>query len=339
MLYDLWIDATRPTVTISIPVLNEEAFIDRCLNALDRQTYARIVEVLVIDGGSTDRTRELASRHRLVRVISNPRRIQSAGLNLALREANGDVFIRVDGHCEVADDYVARCVDSLQQTGAHMVGGAMTPEARGTFLQRGIAAAMSSRLGAGPARFHSGGLAGWVDTVYLGAYRTEDALAIGGYAEDQPTNEDAEFAHRMRQRGGVWFDPTIRSRYVPRSSIRALSRQFWRYGHGRAVTVRKHPASLSPRQLVAPALVILLLSPWRRRATALYLSGVAGRAVLEARSDPGAAVGFALSLPTMHVMWGSGFLFGVLSASARQRAVREPREIDAVGLPALGRAG
>lgn len=317
--------ARRPTVTVTVPVLNEAAHIERCLGAVDRQTHPGIVEVLVVDGGSTDDTVRLAQRHARVRVVVNPHRIQSAALNLALAQAAGEVFVRVDGHCEIAPDYVASCVSALERTGASMVGGAMVPSAGGGLLQRGIAAAMASWLGAGPARFHVGGTPGPVDTVYLGAYRTADAQAVGGYAEDQPVNEDAELAQRMRPRGPVWFDPNIRSTYVPRSTIPALGRQFWRYGQGRAVTVRKHPASLSPRHLVGPVLVLGLLSPWWRKVLAGYLAVVGAGAVHEARSDPTAAPGFAASLPTMHLLWGAGFLLGLIRSTGQRVCVGEPR--------------
>lgn len=312
----------QPTVTVAIPVLNEEGSIDRCLGSLDRQTYPHIVEVLVVDGGSTDATIRLAERHPRVRVVPNPDRIQAAALNLALAEAAGEVFLRVDGHCEIADDYVASCVAALQRTGAAMVGGGMTPVASGGPLQRGIARAMASRLGAGPARFHAGGEAGPVDTVYLGAYRTEAALAIGGYAADQAVNEDAEFAHRMRGSGPIWFDPSIRSRYTPRSSLARLGRQFWRYGRGRAATVRKHPDSLSPRQLVAPLLVLGLVSPWRRQVVTGYVGMLAVASAAVARTEPEAAPGFALALPTMHLSWGAGFLTGLLPVRRRADLVR-----------------
>ena len=310
--------AGGPTVTVAIPVLNEAVHIERCLDAVDRQTYPNIVEVLVVDGGSTDDTVAMAQRHPLVRVVANLRRIQAAALNLALTEARGEIFVRVDGHCEIAPDYVASCVSALERTGAGMVGGAMAPMAGGGWLHRGIAAAMTSRLGAGPARFHAGGPAGAVDTVYLGAFRTDDALGVGGYAEDQAVNEDAEFAHRMAVRGLIWFDPSIRSRYVPRSSLVGLGRQFWRYGQGRAVTVRKHPSSLAPRQLMAPLLVVGLLSPWRRPVAAAYLTLLGARSALEATSDPRRVPGFAASLPTMHLLWGAGFLVGLVPVRARR---------------------
>jgi glycosyltransferase involved in cell wall biosynthesis len=303
-------------VTIAIPTLNEEAHIEACLDAIDAQTYRQIVEVLVVDGGSRDTTRELAERRPGVTVIDNPRRIQAAALNIALERAKGDVFVRVDGHCVLADDYVERCVEALESTGAAVVGGGMTPVATGD-MARAISKAMASRWGAGPARFHVGGSPGWTDTVYLGACRVALARALGGYDESVGVNEDAEFAIRMQSHGGVWFDPSIRSTYVPRDSIRAVARQFYRYGRSRAATVRRHPTSLAPRQLAAPILVAGLASPWRRGATTVYLAFVIVVAVNENRQNVGDAVRFGVVLPTMHLSWGAGFLSGALARRDR----------------------
>lgn len=304
---------TEITVTVAVPVLNEAFHIAACLDAIGRQTYPQVVEVLVVDGGSTDATRKIAAGHPNVRMLDNPARVQSAALNLALDEAVGDVIVRVDGHCVVADDYVERCVGALEESRAAMVGGGMTPTASNP-MQAAVAAAMSSPIGAGPARFHHSTTAAWTDTVYLGAYRTEIARAVGGYATDVGVNEDAEFAIRMGERGGVWFDPSIRSTYTPRGDLRSVARQFYRYGRSRAATVRRHPDSLSPRQLVAPALVLGLVSPWRRRVGAAYLAGAALWAMTGGDERPLLA---GAVLPTMHVPWGLGFMIGLVAGPPR----------------------
>lgn len=301
----------RPTVTVAIPTLNEAESIEACLSAVAAQGYDRIVEVLVVDGGSTDATRALVSGRPGVRVIDNPRRIQAAALNIALAEAVGEVFVRVDGHCRIAPDYVERCVETLALTGAAMVGGAMTPEA-GRGFRGGIAAAMSSGLGAGPARFHTGGPSGRVDTVYLGAFRTDMARQIGGYAEDMVANEDAEFAHRMAERGAIWFEPSIRSTYTPRRTFTGVARQFFRYGRSRATTVRRHPRSLALRQLAAPLLVLGLLSRQRRLVGVTYLGVVTVSSAIQGGRDPQVGAGMAVVMPIMHLSWGTGFLLGLL---------------------------
>lgn len=301
------------TVSVIVPTYNEEQHLATTLASVRAQGYPGIVEILVADGRSTDATRQIAAATPGVRVVDNPRRIQAAGLNAALAVAVGDVIVRVDGHCVLDRTYVERCVDALQRTSAAIVGGGMSPSRGRSPLERAIAEAMSSRVGAGPARFHTGGTEGWVDTVYLGAYRRVDALAVGGYAEDVGVNEDSEFAIRMAPRGGVFFDPTIRSEYVPRPSIRAVARQFHKYGRSRAATVRRHPGSLRLRQLAAPILVVGLLSPWRAKVLAGYGALIAGRVAMTARRDREAAPRIAAVLPTMHLAWGLGFLRGVLS--------------------------
>jgi succinoglycan biosynthesis protein ExoA len=314
-----------PTVTVALPVLDEEPHLRAALASIAAQSYPDIVEVLVADGGSRDRTREIATSYPglPVRVLENPGRIQAAGLNVALREARGSVFVRVDGHCLLEPDYVQRCVKTLSESGAALVGGGMTPEADGR-MQRGIAAAMTSRFGAGPARFHTGGAPGWVDTVYLGAFSTELGRQVGGYAEDVGVNEDAELATRLGRIGGVWYDPAIRSRYTPRGDVVALARQFFRYGRSRALTVRRHPGTIRARQLAAPALLLALSSPWRKQVAVVYLAGVAARAVVETAGDRRSALGFAASLPTMHIAWGAGFLSGLVYQKTRPPARCSP---------------
>jgi glycosyltransferase involved in cell wall biosynthesis len=286
----------RPTVTVGLPVLNEEGYIAACLDAVIRQTNANIVEVLVADGGSSDRTRELVTAYpdRRVRLLENPRRNRPAGLNVVLGAATGDIFVRVDARTLIAKDYVERCVDALELTKAAMVGGPMRFTAS-TPAEEGIRAAMTSRLGAGPAQFRrAGGEGRFVDTVYLGAYRLETVRRLGGYDELFGGNEDAEFAWRAQRAGGVYLEPAISSTYAVREGLGPLWQQFRRYGRARAITIRKHPQSVSLRQLAVPGLVLGLLSPWRRPVAAAYVAMVASRALMEAVQD-GPAAGIVLA--------------------------------------------
>lgn len=205
-----------------------------------------------------------------------------------------------------------------------MVGGAMTPVAVGV-IQGGIAGAMSSPLGAGPARFHQGGPEGPVDTVYLGAYRAKDARRVGGYAEDVGVNEDAEFAHRMSAAGAIWFDPQIRSTYEPRSTLGGVGRQFFRYGLSRAATARRHPRSVRLRQLAAPTLIFALAVPRTRRPAAVTYATVVAAATLRGPGlSPRPALVFAACLPVMHGAWAAGFLAGLAGALPPQSV--EPAE-------------
>jgi glycosyltransferase involved in cell wall biosynthesis len=303
-----------PPVSVVVPVRDAAGQLGACLDAVAGQQYDGPVEVLVVDGGSSDGTRSLACGYPGVRVLDNARGSRPAGMNVGVRAASGEIVVRVDARTVIEPDYVRSCVEVLERTGAAMVGGPMRLVAS-TPAERGIAEAMGSRLGGGTARFRRRDpLAGPTDTVYLGAYRRELILALGGYDEDFGGNEDAELAFRAGQAGGVWLDPAIRSSYATRPSLAELFGQYRRYGTSRAGTIRKHPASLSPRQLAVPALVAGLLSPWRRAVLAAYLVVLGGRTLVLAASDPAAAPSFAAAIPVMHAGWAVGLWRGLARA-------------------------
>jgi succinoglycan biosynthesis protein ExoA len=301
-----------PSVSVIVPVLDEAGMVESCLAAVDAQDYSNLVEIVVADGGSRDATREFAAAFDKVRVVDNPRRSRPAGLNVALASAVGEVIVRVDARTRIAPDYVSRCVDALERSGAALVGGPMRFSCASA-RERGIAAAMMSRLGAGPAEFRRlGGEPRFVDTVYLGAYRRDVIEKLGGYDEHSGGNEDAELAYRAQSAGGVYLDPSIVSTYAVREGLGPLARQFFRYGRNRARTIRKHPGALSPRQLAVPALAVGFASPWRRPVLLTYLAGVLGRGAVQAVRDPAAAPTLVAALPVMHMAWGAGFVRGML---------------------------
>jgi succinoglycan biosynthesis protein ExoA len=304
-----------PTVTVAVPVLNEERHLRACLESIVGQTYAGELEILVVDGGSSDATRAIAASFPQVRLLDNPRRVQAAALNIALEAARGEVFVRVDGHSTIGPHFVERSVEALLRTGAAMVGAALHPRSDGPWLERAIGAAIVSPLGAGPAPFRLGGPSRWVDTVFLSSFRTETLRDAGGYDEDPHVNEDPELAHRLASLGGVWYEQTLESTYIPQDTLRGLARQYYRYGRLRAGTFRRHPRSLAARQLVSPLFVVSLLTPWRRLALGSYACLVAGTASRRLPRDPAAAAGLALALPCMHVPWALGFFAGLARRS------------------------
>lgn len=325
-------------VSIIVPCRNEAAHLDAFLAGVFAQQLPAGVstEVLVADGDSDDGTRpQLATwqaREPRLRVIDNPQRIVSTGLNRAIAAAAGDVVVRMDVHTEYAEDYVARCLQALQQSGATCVGGPWRPEGR-SGRQRTIALAFESRLGSGGAASRRADYSGPVDTVYLGAWRRADLLRLGGFDEVLVRNQDDELNLRIVNGGGtVWQSADIRSRYTPRGSFAALFRQFYQYGYWKVPVIRKHRLPASPRHLVPFAFVAVLallaaLSlPFAAARVALAaLVAVYGGATLAAGwqaagAERGRAPGIAWAIACMHLGYGLGFGRALLDFAVLRRA-------------------
>lgn len=329
--------AELSSVAVLVPVLDEEAAIGECLDRIMGQTH-RDLEVVVIDGGSTDRTveqvEERMARDPRVRLIRNPARIQSAGLTQALGHLDARVVIRLDARSFVEPDYVARCVALLEATGAAEVGGRMVARPAASTVARGIVHANGAWWGAGPAGFHRAGQAGPADTAYLGAFDVDWLRKVGGWATDLPVNEDWELNYRIRRAGGVvWLDPSLEVGYQPRATLGGLARQYFRYGRGKASVVHRHPESLLPRQ-VAPALLVptglvaLVADPPLVRVPArlalLAHVGIVVIGALRLRAPAGERCAAAAAALVMHWSWAAGAWFGAVAPFATRRPT-EPR--------------
>jgi succinoglycan biosynthesis protein ExoA len=253
-----------PLVSVLIPMRNEYRFIAHCLDSVLANDYpADRVEVVVIDGMSVDGSREVVraycERHSCIRLLSNPKRIQAAALNMGLREARGEIIVRMDAHTRYAPDYIRKCVELLQATGADNVGGVQ--RATGSdYVSCAIAVATTTPFGIGNAHFRYAKREMWMDTVYLGAWRKTTLEALGGFDEDWAVNEDYESNYRLRKAGGrILLSPEIHCSYYVRPSLKALTTQFFRYGFWGVKTLRTHADSLRWRQLAPPVLVASLL--------------------------------------------------------------------------------
>lgn len=287
--------------------------LERALESIKEQTYPNITEIIVsaADSESADTAGRLGAT-----VVENPSGATPIALNLAIEASTGDVIVRCDAQSKLPSDYVERAVETLVRTGADNVGGMQVPVGD-TFWERAIAAAMSSWLGAGDARYRLGGESGPVETVYLGVFRRSTLERVGGFDETFLRTQDYELNHRIIASGGtVWFDPGLRVEYKPRGSLRALARQYFEYGRAKRQFSRKHPGRLRWRQLAAPALVVVLAGsgllslywPVLGLVPAVYVAEVLVAGVVTARRHGAAALGAPLALATMHFAWGLGFL-------------------------------
>ncbi len=306
---------------------NEAGFIGTCLDCVVAFDWPKDrLEVLVLDGQSSDGSaaivQEFSQRYPWIRLVPNPDRIQAAAFNRALGLARGDFFVRLDSHTSYESDYLSACIRLLMAGEAENVGGPQRPMGLG-YVDGAIALAYQSRFAAGDAAFRYANNERWVDTVYLGAWRTDTLRRLGGMNEGWLVNEDYELNYRLRRAGGrILLSPTIRSRYWVRPSLPALARQYFRYGLWRARTFIVHPGSLRPRQLAAPLLVIALAasaalaSSHGRLAMMVPLLYLSASLFASALASARGGVRFFPMLPlvfvTIHLAWGSGFLAGLL---------------------------
>ena len=309
---------TLPAVSVVIPARNAEATIGAALDSVLSQDYAGSVEVLVANGSDTPATAEVVrQRYPSVRLIPNPDQLTTPGIVAAMKVATGEVIVRLDAHAMLLPGYLRRAIETLARTGAANVGGRQQPVGT-TFFERTVAEAMTTFLGAGGVRYRLGGPEGPTDTVYLGVFRREALDAVGGYDATLFGNEDYELNYRLRQHGEtVWFDPALAVAYRPRSTLRALARQYFNYGRMKAAVLRRHPRSLRFRQSAAPLLVLGLAasaglagagSDWAAVLPLGYvLTLTVGSLVVGIRRRTLAALLLPLVLATMHLTWGLGF--------------------------------
>jgi succinoglycan biosynthesis protein ExoA len=309
---------------------NEASHIEQLVADLAAQDFSGAVELIVADGRSTDcsveRLHAAAERHRVeVKVLDNPARWVSAGLNACIREATGDLIVRVDCHSGYPPDYLRQCAVVAEETGADNVGGIFVPTGK-TGVERAVATAMDSPFGGIHWTRHGAAGRHDVDTVPYGAFRPRAFELAGLFDESLVRNQDDEFNLRLRRAGGrIVLDPSIRIFYTPRSSFRRLFRQYFEYGLWKPAVMRKHGSvvslrSLMPIAFVVSLLVLALLAPFSRvdlllleAEVGLYVLGALVFGVLAIRAKrerlrilPRVVAAFL----TFHVAYGIGMAAG-----------------------------
>ena len=258
------IEKTVPAVSMVVPCRNERDGIEVCLRSLLRQeSPSGGFEIIVADGMSDDGTRDILKRlvkeNPQLRIIDNPGRFVSTGLNAAIRAARGNIIIRMDAHSDYALDYLQQCVAVLRETEADNVGGPWIAKGKG-LIGQAIAAAFQSPFAVGGARGHNPEYEGMVDTVYLGCWPREVFDGIGFFDEELVRNQDDELNLRLTRAGGkIWQSPRIKSWYRPRGSLGGLFKQYMQYGYWKVRVIQKHRLPASVRHLIPGMFVFLLV--------------------------------------------------------------------------------
>jgi cellulose synthase/poly-beta-1,6-N-acetylglucosamine synthase-like glycosyltransferase len=326
----------NPFISIVVPIRNEEATIERLTRSLLEQDYPHDrYEILMADGGSTDRTRERLSAVDIearVRVLDNPGRTAPAALNVAIAKAKGDIVTRVDGHSYVAPDYLSRIVAVMHETGESVVGGPVLMFADTPF-RKALVAALYSKVGVGAVPYRTLKTRAYVESLQTGSFRRAVLDQVGPFDETLAVVEDLDMNTRIRKAGyKLLLDPSIRFWYLPRPSFRALFKQIYAVGLVKVRILRKHP-EIFKWKYVLPSVFVVALAGAGGAAAMGMLAGFAFLAVYAAVIS-----GFALSrvpqlgadalrllviVPTLHVGYGLGFLAGA-SEKLLGRSSRPP---------------
>ncbi|MCK4781649.1 glycosyltransferase family 2 protein [Candidatus Parcubacteria bacterium] len=210
------------TISVIIPCRNEEKFIGQCLDSIITQDYpTKNLEILVIDGMSQDRTREIIEKFK-IQIIDNPKKIIPCALNIGIKQARGEIIIRMDTNAIYAKNYISKCVSCLQKYKADNVGGVIkTLPKKNTIFAKAITLALSHPFGVGGSHFRAGSKKPrWVDTVYGGCFKKQIFEKIGFFNENLARSQDMEFNLRLKKAGGkILLVPDIISYYYPSSTL------------------------------------------------------------------------------------------------------------------------
>jgi glycosyltransferase involved in cell wall biosynthesis len=333
--------APPPLVTVIVPCRNEERYIGPCLESILASDYPKDrLEVLVVDGMSDDRTREIlagyVARHSWIRIIDNPRRIAPVALNVGVKASTGTVLVRMDAHATYPPHYVSGLVAALEEYGADNVGGVLRtlPGGEGPMAEA-IAVAMAHPFGVGSSRFRIGtSTPRWVDTVAFFCVRRELFDRVGLFDEELSRDQDGEFNGRVIKHGGrILLVPDVELQYYARPTLRQTARMFYQYGYFKPIVAKKLGRVMTLRQLAPPLFLAgLLLSglskviwPWSNPWFALiggsYVLVVGGAAAHTAlKRGPRVGLALAVVLPVMHVCYGVGYWRGILELALPRRA-------------------
>lgn len=325
-----------PLVTVILPIRNEAAYIERGLRAILEQDYSGPVEILIVDGMSTDETRKIIQGvsalhlHMHIRILDNPGKIVPMGMNIALRQAKGDIIIRVDGHCIIAQDYIRHCVEHIQNDDVDGAGGSMKTIGE-NYLAKAIAIGMSSPFGVGNSAFRTLSKKNrLVDTVPFPAYTRQIIERAGLYDEELVRNQDDEYNFRIRElEGKIMLAADVHSTYFSRGSLKSLWRQYYQYGYWKVRVLQKHPRQMSLRQFVPPVFVLAILGsvllaffpiirPLSLVIPLLYIIVTLFASLFTAFKYNWDYLPFLLLIyAILHFSYGSGFLLGLIKFAGR----------------------
>ncbi len=321
-------------LSVICPIYNEEKYIAKCIESILVQDYPKDdLEVLFLDGMSSDRTREIvgefATRYPYIRLLDNPERIVPYAMNCGIEACKGDVVIRLDAHATYANNYFLELVGSLKRLGADNVGCVCkTDVLNKTPKTLAIREVLSNKFGVGNSTFRTGiDKEQEVDTVPFGCWRRDVFDKYGLYDTRLVRNQDIELNKRIIRSGGkIFIVPGTYCTYLARETFGKLAKN--NYGNGKwnilTVFYTKQLKSLSWRHFIPLIFVLSLIVPsvaaiiwWPMIAVSLLslvaYVGLLGGVSLKLATTQRLSFGYLLwTFIVLHLSYGWGSLVGIL---------------------------
>jgi glycosyltransferase involved in cell wall biosynthesis len=310
-------------ISVLCPVFNEEDYIENVLSFFVNSLPVE-KELLIIDGGSTDSTVSIVNQWTLkypnIKLLNNPSKYVPQALNIGIANSFGNPIIRLDAHTDYAIDYFEKILDTFAKTGADIVGGPMRAIGK-TAFQKSVAYCTSTSFGVGNSNFHNDNFRGFVDSVYLGAWKRELFSEVGMFDTQMKRNQDDEFHYRAKSKGKkIYLNPDIKSYYYPRNNFKSLIKQYYQYGLFKPLVLIKVSSELKLRHLIPSFfivyLVLLIVFSFMCSKTILFaplLFYFLIAIYFSLRNYPSIKESlYRLSIyPILHISYGSGFLAGI----------------------------
>lgn len=312
-----------PTVSIIIPMRNEEKFIAKCLDKFCEQDFPiDNFEIIVVDGLSNDRSVEIVktfqNKYANIELLKNPKKHTSSAFNLGIKASKADYVGIFSAHSIPSRTYISSAVQTMTKTNADCVGGPMTAK-NNSIIGKAIAYATSTSFGVGGSVFHYSKKPQYVHTVYQGLFKRKLFNKIGYFDEDLVRNQDDELSYRIGKNGGkIYYDPSIKSVYSSRSSFRKLLKQYFQYGLYKPLVFRKLKYGMQVHHFIPAAFVLYILSLLIFPFTLIYMSPLLGYTFMctvfayKSKQKHVIKLNIIFAYILMHISYGVGFLAGII---------------------------
>lgn len=312
-----------PTVSIIIPMRNEEAFIAQCLDKFCEQDFpTNNFEILVVDGLSNDRSVEIIktfqNKYANIKLLINPQKHTPSAFNLGIKASKADYVGIFSAHSIPSKTYISSAIQSITKTNADCVGGPMIAM-NNSIIGGAIAYATSTPFGVGGSVFHYSKKPQYARTVYQGFFERKLFSKIGFFDEDLVRNQDDELSYRIEKYGGkIFYDPSIKSTYYSRSSFQKLIIQYFQYGLYKPLVFQKLKYGMQVHHIIPATFVLYILSLLIVPFNMIYISPLIGYAILcivfsiKSQFKLVIKLNIIFAYVLMHISYGAGFIVGII---------------------------